>query len=336
MFEVDEVFRGRNGHYQVLLPVADERTQHIAQVLRARSGETLRVGVVDAGMRDDATLQWLHVEGPEDLLPPKRVSEKKLREQWVSQAEAAGGGAALLVDLGASDELLLPVARRPRVDLLLALPRPLRLQRLLPVVAQLGVDNIFLCSAAKVEKDYFGAHLLRDADALRAALVEGLTQASVDTALPRVTVVRRLKVFLQDELDAVCPRDVVVRACAHPTRVVAGEGPSGERAKRFAELSAPPGASGRDVRCLVAVGPEGGWEDPFEIELLASHGFEMVSLGERVLRTDVAVNSLLTLAHEWLSTLGEEQPPAERRREREGNMASDPWRVPGDDEEITS
>ena len=37
-----------------------------------------------------------------------------------------------------------------------------------------------------------------------------------------------------------------------------------------------------------------------ELELLARHGFQQVTLGERTLRTDVAVVSLLALAHELL------------------------------------
>jgi hypothetical protein len=50
----------------------------------------------------------------------------------------------------------------PRVSLLLALPRPLQLQRILPMVAQLGVEHILLTNANKVPKDYFGCRILRN------------------------------------------------------------------------------------------------------------------------------------------------------------------------------
>ena len=54
-------------------------------------------------------------------------------------------------------------------------------------------------------------------------------------------------------------------------------------------------------RVLLAVGPEGGWDEPDELDSLARHGFERVTLGERTLRTDVAVVSLLAIANEHLA-----------------------------------
>ena len=44
--------------------------------------------------------------------------------------------------------------------------------------------------------------------------------------------------------------------------------------------------------------PEGGWEEPYELDMFKSRGFQQISLGTRVLRSDVAVVSLLALAHE--------------------------------------
>lgn len=40
----------------------------------------------------------------------------------------------------------------------------------------------------------------------------------------------------------------------------------------------------------------------FELDLLQAHGFHLVSLGRRILTTDVAVVSLVTLAHDALET----------------------------------
>jgi RsmE family RNA methyltransferase len=51
-----------------------------------------------------------------------------------------------------------------------------------------------------------------------------------------------------------------------------------------------------EQRVLIAIGPEGGWND-FEMALLAAHGFQAINMGPRTLRTDTACIALLALAH---------------------------------------
>ena len=48
--------------------------------------------------------------------------------------------------------------------------------------------------------------------------------------------------------------------------------------------------------------PEGGWDEPYELDMFTSRGFQQITLGTRVLRSDVAVVSLLALAHEVCAT----------------------------------
>ena len=50
---------------------------------------------------------------------------------------------------------------KPWVDLVLAPPRPRVMKRLLPQLATMGVGRIFLVGAKKVEKDFWGATLLK-------------------------------------------------------------------------------------------------------------------------------------------------------------------------------
>ena len=67
----------------------------------------------------------------------------------------------------------------------------------------------------------------------------------------------------------------------------------------ISQVQLPPGA-----RVLLAVGPERGWEEggpDDELALLRRHGFELVTLGQRTLRTDVACVALLAVAHERLA-----------------------------------
>ena len=166
------------------------------------------------------------------------------------------------------------------VDLLLALPRPKVLQRLWAQLAALGVGRIILTNAARVERDYFDTHVLSPT-CYRALLVEGLQQAR-DTRLPRVSIHRRFRVLVEDELDVLCPGEL--RLVAHP-----GFDPRPGTVVR--------GYPGR--RVLLAVGPEGGWNE-FELGLLQAHRFQPVAVGARTLRTDTAVIATLALVHDAL------------------------------------
>ncbi len=88
----------------------------------------------------------------------------------------------------------------------------------LKVVSSLGVGTIVISNAAKVDKGYFGSHLFRDPFEMRNKLVEGLMQSG-DTALPRVIIAKRLKVFLEDKADAIFPNGTHTRVVAHPRRI---------------------------------------------------------------------------------------------------------------------
>ncbi len=165
---------------------------------------------------------------------------------------------------------------RPRVDLLLALPRPKVMRRLWAQLAALGVGQIILTNAERVERHYFDAHVL-DAPRYRTLLIEGLQQAR-DTRLPRVSIHRQFKILVEDHLDELFESGL---------RVVAD--PSASRSVDAAVRESP--AS----RVLVGVGPEGGWNE-FERRLLGNHGFEPVGMGPRTLRSDTACIALLTLA----------------------------------------
>ena len=159
----------------------------------------------------------------------------------------------------------------PWVDLILAPPRPRIMKRLLPQLAALGVGRIVLVGAKKVEKDFWGATLLKE-EIYRPLLADGLMQAGT-TAMPTVTAVRNFRKWLHEDLD---------REFSSKRRIVAH--PYGAEAQP--DLGSPAD------RLLLAVGPEGGWTDE-EVALLEERGFARYSLGPRILRTDTAVVALL-------------------------------------------
>jgi RsmE family RNA methyltransferase len=175
---------------------------------------------------------------------------------------------------------------RPRVDLLLALPRPKVMNRLWAQLAAIGVGQIILTNAERVERPYFDTHVITP-EHYRPLLIEGLQQAR-DTRLPRVSVHRQFRVLIEDQMDALFPGADRIVADASPAQPMQSV------------------VRAHDARVLLAIGPEGGWNG-FELDLLRAHGFQPVSMGPRTLRSDTACIALLTLAHH---TIGDASPSA--------------------------
>ena len=126
--------------------VSDQRAAHVRKVWKSRPGHVVRAGIVDGAT---GRAEVMSIEGSAVEL----------------QFEASGEN--------------LP---EPRLDLLLALPRPKILNRLWPQIAAMGVGRILLTKAKKVERSYFESHVL-EPDFYRERLVDGLQQAG-DTRLP--------------------------------------------------------------------------------------------------------------------------------------------------------
>ena len=169
------------------------------------------------------------------------------------------------------------VPPRPRVDLLLAIPRPKVLRRLWAQLAAVGVGQIVLTNAARVERNYFDTHVLTP-ECYRPLLIEGLQQAR-DTRLPAVSIHRQFRVLVEDHLDALGGQ--AVRLVADP----GAEMPVREAIRPH-----------RGERVLIAIGPEGGWNE-FELTLLERHAFARVGLGARTLRVDTACLAILGVVY---------------------------------------
>ncbi len=217
---------------------------HVREVLHAGPGDSVRIGVVN---------------GP----------------AGTGVVTCDNGAAGILLQCSLDEPALPPSG----VSLLLAMPRPKILNRLWPVLGAIGLKHVIIVNAAKVERCYFDTHFL-DQAVYRRLLSEGLEQSG-DTVLPRVHICRRLKPFIEDDLNNLFPEG---------TRVVAHPGP-GPRMREVVP-------AGQDA-LLAAVGPEGGWTG-YELEMLAGHGFARISLGPRILRTDTAVTAVVSLAHDML------------------------------------
>jgi len=126
-----------------------------------------------------------------------------------------------------------------------------------------------LFGAYRVEKSYWKSPWMEEKE-IRRQLVLGLEQAR-DTVLPLVTLHPLFKPFVEDEVPTLAAG--TRRLVAHP-----GNG------------SACP-ANMHEAVTLV-IGPEGGFTIT-ELGLLKERGFECITLGQRILRTEQVVPAML-------------------------------------------
>ena len=161
------------------------------------------------------------------------------------------------------------------VRLVLAMPRPIVFNRLLPQITALGIKELVLLQTNRVEKSYWSSPVLHP-DKMKAQMLLGLEQAK-DTVLPVVEVRKRFKPFVEDELQSFANGSKML--CAHPE-----EG----------KVLSP---AGKVKKYTLLIGPEGGFV-PYEVDLLKKQGVEMVNLGERILRVETAVVGCLSVLNQ--------------------------------------
>lgn len=157
------------------------------------------------------------------------------------------------------------------VTLILALPRPKMLRRLLRGITSIGVKSLYLINSYRVDKSYWSSPLLYPGK-MREQLCLGLEQGR-DTVLPQVHLCPRFRPFVEDELPGISSN--TINLVAHP----GGDG--------GAFPSQP------QVPACLAVGPEGGFI-PYEIEKLKQANFGVVHFGERILTVETVVPALLS------------------------------------------
>jgi 16S rRNA (uracil1498-N3)-methyltransferase len=156
------------------------------------------------------------------------------------------------------------------LTLLLALPRPKMLKRILAAVSSLGVKNIYLINSYRVEKSFWGSPLLTEEN-LKQYLMLGLEQAC-DTVLPGISLRPLFKPFIEDEVPRIIRNTMPI--LAHPIAL----------ATCPYDIQKP---------ATIAIGPEGGFI-PYEIEKFIECGFMPVNMGKRILRVEIAVTAIIS------------------------------------------
>ncbi len=232
IFTVQEIVEGYSpGHCRVCLQDA-RRLDHLNRILKARAGDSLRVGQLDGDM---GTARVISISPSELMLD-------------------------VVLDMK-------PPPPSP-VTLVLALPRPLFLRRIVSDVATFGIKQIYLFQSRRVEKSFWQSPALAP-QAIREQLIKGLEQGQ-DTLLPRVEFRHQFNTWIEELAGLVKDTDAFL---AHP----------GGQATLPRQAASP---------LFIAIGPEGGLTDD-EVRSFEGAGFSTVDLGSRLLRVETAVSAVL-------------------------------------------
>ena len=227
------LFSERDRNNDGLLEITGRRLQHLLEVHGKHSGDLVRVGEINGTL---GTARIVSIDNKAALLEPS---------------------------------LDQPPPQKLPLCLVVALPRPKMLRRILRTVAEFGVPELHLINSYRVEKSFWQTPVLQE-QTIGEYLLQGLEQ-SRDTVLPTVQCHQRFKPFVEDLLPGLVARRRAL--LAHP----------GDH---------PPCPRGLAEPTLLAIGPEGGFI-PYEVDKLQAAGCETVTLGPRILRVENAVTALL-------------------------------------------
>lgn len=215
--------------------LTDHRAKHIFEIHKAEPGRQLKVGMV-GGLIGQGTVDA--IDQTED-----------------------GHQAELLVAFSLQPPEKLPLT------VVLALPRPKMLRRIIQNLAALGVQHLVLINSYRVEKSYWQSPFLNQLDDY---VQLGLEQA-VDTVPMTIQLEKRFKPFVEDRLpELVAGQKAIV---AHP----------------YVEHECPRNI---DEPLVMAIGPEGGFIE-YEVNKLVEAGFLPVTLGSRIQKVETVLTQLI-------------------------------------------
>lgn len=175
---------------------------------------------------------------------------------------------ARVVEIGEKEVVIAPIQeelspQKLPLTLIVALPRPKVLRRLIMDSVTLGVEKMILLHSYRVDKSYWQSPFLQQ---IPDYVQLGLEQAG-DPIEPQIETYSRFKPFVEDVLPQLVTKNPAF--VAHP----------------YATQTMPVAI---ETSCTLIIGPEGGFI-PYEIDLLVKNGCQAVTLGNRILRTESAI-----------------------------------------------
>lgn len=222
----------------------DHRFTHIRDTLRGKVGQKIRVGILNQGVG---------------------VAEITAMDRTKIQLK--------ILNISTNP----PESLFKKMTLIIAMPRPQTLKKILETSATFGVGEIIFIKTERVEKSFFSSSLLKN-DAYKEHLYLGLQQGGY-TVPPTIS-------FFQNQKYWEKIPQTSLRWIAHP-----GD---------YQTLKTSPLLS-HEEPFVIAFGPEGGWRD-HEVEDFCQKGFKPFVLGKTIHRLENAVCAALSQVELLLQT----------------------------------
>ena len=260
--------------------VSGQRARHIIEILRAEIGDTIKIGELNGNIGVGEIVEFssssLRTRETSPVIPAFAGMTRKKTGMTDTPTSATCDRPCETVTIKILD--LATPSLQPHADLILALPRPQMLKRILENVASLGVRNIYLIKSEKVEKSFFSSPVLNDEN-IKKHLLLGLEQ-SATTILPRVKIYKNFKQFVGElSGDDFSADRYAVKFIAH-NKTDADDLRNVVNVVNIQQQS--------KQNSIIAIGPEGGWTEN-EVQIFIDKGFQCISLGNRILRVETAV-----------------------------------------------
>ena len=217
-----------------IVTLSDDRFIHIKKILKLSVGDTLKVGLINGNLGRGKVIglddKSITLTTILDVTPPKPEN----------------------------------------IKLVVALPRPQTLKKVLYSATTYGVKDITFINSNKVEKSYWQSPLI-NTDKYMNTITDALQQ-SCDTIVPSVNFEKRFRPFVEDILPEIVKERTTV--LFHPTD---------------SEFNY---SKDNESGYTIIIGPEGGFT-PYEVDKFIEIGCKLANLGERILRVEHAVDAVL-------------------------------------------
>ncbi|KAL7455818.1 hypothetical protein ACHAWC_007338 [Mediolabrus comicus] len=277
----------------VNLPSKDERAKHITNHLHKKSGETVSIGIID-GMKGKAIVRHYH--------------HNNNNNSGNNSMKEGGGGSGIRLEIQ-SDTLVTPQAT-PEITLVLAVPFPMRIKALWPVIASFTSVTRVVIVKGQLSNPEFNATKNLLPEVYHPLIEKGMMQGGHtrqlkvdvcvgdDDGIVSKQLLERLGLLCNNgdddnssdggggddgiaRLFLDCEDDEIKTSPPRAARAVVLARCCG-KSSSLTTTSAPPSA-------IIAIGPERGWTTDEATLFTTECGFEAATLGNSILRVDTAV-----------------------------------------------